>query len=111
MRRRRNMLRRSAPHLLRLATWQCALRTPAGRAAGVAFKAGAVADQGEVAAFRTAVAFVAFDPRGADALEADLAGVILIRSRRDRERPVELRHRCSACAAVDDRQFAADIAA
>ena len=39
------------------------------RAAGVAFEAGAVADQGEVAAFAAAVAFVTFDPGGANAFE------------------------------------------
>jgi hypothetical protein len=45
---------------------------PAGGAAGVAFEAGAVADQRELGAFLTAVAFVASHPCGADALEAEL---------------------------------------
>ena len=49
---------------------QVASRTPAGRTAGVAFEAGAVADQGEVAAFVAAVALVALDAGGADAFEA-----------------------------------------
>src|ERR1700736_5086146 len=47
---------------------------PARRAAGVAFEAGAVADQGEIAAFGAAVAFVALDAGGADAFEAEVLG-------------------------------------
>ena len=64
-------------------------RTPAGRSAGVAFEAGAVADQGEVAAFLTAVAFATLDPCGADALEAKLGRVLLRRCYRDGERAVD----------------------
>ena len=46
------------------------LTAPAGRAAGVAFEAGAVADQGEVATLLAAVALVTLDAGGAHALEA-----------------------------------------
>src|SRR5262252_2152371 len=49
-------------------------RTPAGGAAGVAFEAGAVADQREVAAFIAAVAFVALEAGSAYALEAEILG-------------------------------------
>src|SRR5690242_1002062 len=69
---------------------------PACGAAGVAFEAGAVADEGEVAAFAAAVAFVAFHAGFLDLLEAgvgppfrrddgDTGGL-------DRQRPGEERH-------------------
>src|SRR5687767_13963758 len=47
--------------------------TPAGRAAGVAFQAGAVPNHGEVAAFAAAFAFVALEARfgGAEGLVGD----------------------------------------
>src|SRR5271165_2843244 len=93
------------------ALWQLESRTPAGRAAGVAFEAGAVADQREVAAFLAAVALVALDAGGADAFETELGRIVFVRSRRDGEGAVERRRRSSAGAAVHYRQFAADIAA
>src|SRR5271166_1881756 len=93
------------------ALWQLESRTPAGRAAGVAFEAGAVADQREVAAFLAAVALVALDAGGADAFETELGRIVFLRSRRDGEGAVERRRRSSAGAAVHYRQFAADIAA
>jgi len=86
-------------------------RAPAGGTAGVAFEAGAVADQCEVAAFLAAVAFVAFDAGGANALEPELVRVFLLRRCRDGEGAVELGRRRSAGAAVQHRQLAADIAA
>src|SRR6516165_12726218 len=55
------------------------LTAPAGRAAGVAFEASAVADQGEVTAFFAAVALVTLDPGSADALKAELVRVLLSR--------------------------------
>src|SRR6266446_5321904 len=87
------------------------LRTPRRRAAGVAFEAGAVADQREVAAFLAAVAFVALDPGGADALEADFVLVVLFHQWCNGERAVELGYPSSAGAAVQYRQLAAHIAA
>src|SRR5262252_10572227 len=47
--------------------------TPGGCTAGVTLQAGAVADQGEVAAFVAIVAFVALHAGGADAFEAEIA--------------------------------------
>src|SRR5215831_15377119 len=47
-------------------------RAAAGGAAGVAFEAGAVADQREVAAFSATVALVALHAGGADAFEAEI---------------------------------------
>src|SRR5271166_5640832 len=82
------------------ALWQLESRTPAGRAAGVAFEAGAVADQREVAAFLAAVALVALDAGGADALEAQFGRVVFVGRRGDGEGAVELSRRRSAGAAV-----------
>src|SRR5271166_1254683 len=73
-------------------------RAPARRAAGVAFEAGAVADQGEVAAFLAAVAFVALDPGGADALEAEFVRIVFLGRCRDGESAVELGRRGPAGA-------------
>src|SRR5262245_53591511 len=42
---------------------RCSSTAAAGTAAGVALEAGAVANQGEVAAFAATLALVAFDPR------------------------------------------------
>src|SRR5271166_2482127 len=93
------------------ALWQLESRTPAGRATGVAFEAGAVADQGEVAAFLAAVALIALDPCGANPFQTEFGRVVLLRRCRDGEGAVELGRRYSAGAAVQHGQFAADIAA
>src|SRR5216683_3088968 len=45
-----------------------------GCTTGIAFEAGAVANQCKVAAFAAAVAFVALDAGGADAFEAEILG-------------------------------------
>ena len=66
------------------------LRTPRRAAARIALHARAVAHQREVAALLAAVAFVAFDTGGADALEAQFGRVILLRQWRYGERAVEL---------------------
>src|SRR5947208_10571954 len=66
-------------------------RTAAGAAAGVAFEAGAVAHQREVAAFAAAVALIALHARLADLFEAWVVGAGLDRGR-DGERAGEQRH-------------------
>src|ERR1700736_6009034 len=83
---------------------------PARRPAGVAFEAGAVADQGEVAAFGAAVALVALDAGGADGLEAEIPrphgregeGAVDVGVGESRERGG------AAGAAVEHRQLVAD---
>ena len=52
--------------------WLTGSRTPACGSTSIALQAGAVADQGEVAAFGAAVAFVALHAGGADAFEAEV---------------------------------------
>src|SRR3984893_9514407 len=61
--------------------------------AGVAFEAGAVADQGEVTACLAAVALVALNAGSADALEADFVGVVFFRQWRNGEGAVEFGRR------------------
>jgi hypothetical protein len=58
--------------------WRNSDRLTASRsgAAGVAFEAGAIVDQGEVAGFGAAVALIAFDAGGAGAFEAELGCVV-----------------------------------
>jgi len=85
------------------------LTTPARGATRVAFQAGAVADQGEVAAFAAAVAFVALHAGGADAVEAEVFG----RHWREGEGAVDVgvgkggECRGAAGTAVEDGQFVA----
>src|SRR5206468_12602938 len=74
---------------------------PARRPTRIAFEAGAVADQGEVAAFGAAVAFVALDAGGADALAAEIP----LRHRREGEGAVDVGG--AAGAAVEHGQFVA----
>src|SRR5215813_3060718 len=85
---------------------------PAGRAAGVAFETGAVADQCEVAALLAAVALIALDPGGADAFETEFGRVVflLLRNCRNGEGAFEL-GRGSAGAAMQYSQFAPHIPA
>jgi hypothetical protein len=87
------------------------LGTATRGAAGVAFEAGAVADQREVAAFGAAVAFVALDAGGADALQAELGRVALGGQCGDSQGPLELVDRGSAGPARQYGQLAADKAA
>jgi hypothetical protein len=49
-------------------------RASARRPTRIALQASPVADQGEVAAFGAAVAFVSLDAGGADAFEAEVLG-------------------------------------
>ena len=64
-----------------------------GGAAGIAFEAGAVAQQGEVAAFPAAVTLVAFDARGANAFGPQGEGLVAF---------LCSRHRCDSQCRVAD---------